>query len=285
MPRIRLKPSVSLLPTRAGVLARTDLATFQIAGADAGGFVSHVAPLLDGSSDAEGIASALGEYSRASVLALLANLSARGLVEEVPDRQRPEPRRGGDELFRKVGVDPAAAAKRLAEARVLVLGGGRVGAVIAAELSAGGVGEARAREAIGEGESFGLLVGCSMDPAEIARASRVAHEAGAMSLWAQISGATALLGPLVVPGQTACRVCASSGPGVLNPALEGRTEPDEAAVAVEGVLAHIAATEAIAVLAGLAPSVLGGRVWAFDASTCEATLHTLVRIPWCTVCG
>jgi hypothetical protein len=270
------------VPTRAGVLARTDLGTFQIAGSDAGGFAARVAPLLDGSCDADGIAAALGEYSAKSVRALLAALSARGLVEEVPDPRTAPPRRGQGELFRKLSLDPAAAAGSLSQARVIVIDRGPCGEAIAAELTAAGVGEIRVQDAIADEEApFDLLVATLTEATEIDRASRLAHAAGAMSLWACLDGVKAQLGPLVVPGMTACRVCA--GAGALNPPLGLR--PPEPSPAMEGLLAHLAATEAVAVLAGIGPSLLGGRVSTLDLVTFEPAFHTLVRIPWCAVCG
>jgi hypothetical protein len=283
--KLRLKPSVSLLPTRAGVLARSDLGTFQIAGADAGGFVSRAAPLLDGSYDREAIAAALAEYSPASVFALLAELLARGLVEEVPDRRPPVSRRGRDELFRKLSIDPAVAAQRLTQAHVIVLGGGTRREVIAAELVASGVGAVSALDSLAaEDAACSLLIALITDPARIEQVSRLAHAAGTFSLWACLAGTKAEIGPLVFPGQTACRVCASVG--ALNPPLSARpADQSPATPAMEALLGHLVATEAIGMIAGVSPSSLGGRVWIHDLVSLESARHTLVRIPWCAVCG
>jgi hypothetical protein len=43
--------------------------------------------------------------------------------------------------------------------------------------------------------------------------------------------------------------------------------------------------EAIKVLSGYTRETLGGRVLIQDLGTFETRIHTLVRLPWCRVCG
>jgi hypothetical protein len=101
-----------------------------------------------------------------------------------------------------------------------------------------------------------------------------------MTLWSHASQAGLVMGPLVVPDETASRVCASVD--ALNPGLAGAGEAS--AVAME-LLGHLTAMEALKVLTGYTSSTLGGRVVLLDAVTLESTYHTLVRLPWCRVCG
>jgi hypothetical protein len=71
----------------------------------------------------------------------------------------------------------------------------------------------------------------------------------------------------------------------LNPALIQRPSPSLPAGATDPLLGHLVALEAVLVLSGCAPSSLGGRVQIEDLVAQESSLHTLVRIPWCKVCG
>lgn len=115
--------------------------------------------------------------------------------------------------------------------------------------------------------------------------ARLGHEAGVVSLWSHLAGTTAVLGPLVEPGRTACRVCATAE--ALNPPLTGR--PGRAPAAHESAMAqmlgHLAAMEALKVISAYTPSRLGGRILLQDLATFETSYHTLVRLPWCRVCG
>src|SRR5262249_5339313 len=77
-------------------------------------------------------------WSKASVTAFLALLSARGLVEEVPNTATRW--RGQEAFFRACPTAPADAMERLAKARVLVAGLEPWGAAAAIELAAAGVG-------------------------------------------------------------------------------------------------------------------------------------------------
>ncbi|AUX45826.1 uncharacterized protein SOCE26_073220 [Sorangium cellulosum] len=117
------------------------------------------------------------------------------------------------------------------------------------------------------------------------RAARFGHRARVVSLWSRLAGTTAVLGPLVFPGATACRLCATAE--ALNPPLAGR--PDGAAApqaaAMAQLLGHLVAMEALKVITEYTPSRLGGRLLLQDLSTFETSHHTLVRLPWCRVCG
>ena len=43
--------------------------------------------------------------------------------------------------------------------------------------------------------------------------------------------------------------------------------------------------EALKLLSGYAPATLGARVVIRDLATLASTRHTLVRVPWCRICG
>lgn len=123
------------------------------------------------------------------------------------------------------------------------------------------------------------------DAERVERVARLAHRAGTVSLWSHLTGTTAVLGPLVTPGGTACRICATVE--ALNPALADSRSPTAGPLAAARgqLLGHMVAMEALRVLSGYMPSELGGRLLIEDFTTLETSIHTLVRLPRCRVCG
>lgn len=317
MPCIRLDRSYALISTSAGVVLRSDLGTVVLTGPDAGVFLGRIAPLLDGSRDRAAILAELGDYAEGSVAALLDRLEARGVIEAVPSgddgRRRPQ-----EALLRRWLRAPEEANRRLLDARVLVAGLTPWGATASVELAAAGVGAVhlldedgarreevaaavRARaptcrvehgpmstlEGGGLAEPAHLLVAAVRveDGAQVERVARFAHRAQVASLWSHLAGSRAFVGPLVTPGQTACRICAAAEP--LNPPLGRGAEaaPAHRARAMELLLGHLVAMEALKVISGYTFSELGGRLVVRDLAGHGSSLHTLVRIPWCRVCG
>ncbi|WP_437737369.1 TOMM precursor leader peptide-binding protein [Sorangium sp. So ce1335] len=117
------------------------------------------------------------------------------------------------------------------------------------------------------------------------RVARFAHRARIVSLWSHLAGAAAVVGPLVFPGETACRICAEAG--ALNPAPAARPggAPAPPAAAMGQLLGQLAAMEALKAITAYTPPRLAGRLLVQDLCTFETSHHMLVRLPWCTVCG
>jgi hypothetical protein len=281
-PRLRLSPSASVTRTGAGVSLRSDLGAFQLTGPDVGAFLDRMVPLLDGTRDEAALVEGLPGYSRASVTAFLGLLSSRGLVEEVADEARWQ----GTEAFFRAWSAPGAM-ERLTRARVLVAGREPWGAVAAVELAASGIGEVHASEDEADAESliaaepWTLLV-AAIPPGDVGQVERVAwraHQVELVSLWAHRAGTALVLGPVVTPGHTACRVCATVD--ALNP----RLDPGAPAGAAGPLLGHLVALLALQVISAYAPTDMGGRLLVEDLGTLETTLHTLVRLPRCRACG
>ncbi len=321
--RIQISPSAAVTRTGSGVILRSELGTFQVSGPDVGAFLERIVPLLDGTRDEEALFEALSDYARPSVEAFLRLLEERGLLEPAapsPSRWRgPEaflrpwvasPSEATTRLEAArvlvVGLEPwgAAAAIELAAAGVGALhliDGGPSGGRTAAwrEALAVRIGQeapwcrveasplgALDGKALLEGGEWGLLVAAidAGDAGLLERVARFAHRAGIVSLWSHLAGTTAVLGPLVTPGVTACRICATLEG--LNPPLPAGSGLDVASSgAANQLLGHLAAMEALREITEYTTSTIGGRVLVEDLATFETSIRALVRSPWCRVCG
>lgn len=286
MSGLLIAPWAALVKTSAGAVLRSDLATLQIGGADATAFVEEALPLLDGTRDLASLQAALPAYSPSSVAALIHALAARGVLIEGEG----DPAESMMEAFLRIHPGDAAAMRaRLRAARVVGAGEARWLQNTLDALASAGLGAvARVSAARLEGalrETPTPLVVAAVSPEDRARVehlSLVAHRAGACSLWAHAQGGRLFIGPAVTPGETACRVCAlfdinSVGPGD-DSAPRRRSSGDERA------LAPLVALAAITLAAG-AQSSLGGRILVQDRAAWGSGMRTLVRVPWCPVCG
>lgn len=298
MSHLRLSPSATITKAEGAVVLRSDLGAFSISGADLRAFLDRIVPLLDGTRDRGAIESALPAYSPKSVGAFLDVLEKHGLVDAAPEGETRF--RGQEEFLRRCGAKTA-----LASLRVALAGGEAHGVYAAMSLAAAGLGaidlidgdsmlaasiidaspwcraEVRGLGALSR-DPPALLI-AAIDPADITEMewlSRAAHDAGVRSLWAHRVGAKSMLGPLVVPGRTACRVCATMGGEGSTPVISGA--PGEAD---SDVLGAMLALETIKAITEYTPSLLAGRASIQDLRTFETEIHMLARMPWCRVCG
>lgn len=130
-------------------------------------------------------------------------------------------------------------------------------------------------------------------------AAHFTHRTGLKSLTAFVDGLEAVVGPAVMPGRTACWNCfrlrslahAQPLPEVreFQTALLRQSNALQVQHSYLGpmlpLLGHSAALEVIKILSGYVPSRLFGRVIVQDLVTLQTTTHTLIRMPWCDVCG
>jgi ribosomal protein S12 methylthiotransferase accessory factor len=337
VPGLRLSPSAAVVTTARGVLVRSDLGTLELSGADAARFVAAIVPLLDGTRTREELASALPGATPESVGALLDALVARGAVEVAGDpapawhaqarwltRFTDAPAALERLAAARVviaGLEPwgACAATELAAAGV-----GHIAALddhvvtegdllLARGWSRGDLGRPRALAlAAGggagglDGLSAALDEGCDLLvvtlPADalgdLERVAREAHRRAIPSLHACLEGASAVLGPAVTPGVTACWACTrlrmlahaadpAAAHGLRAALLRDGGAPREHShlAPAAGLLGHLVALEAVKLLTGYAPSQVAGRQLVQSLVTLETTLHGIVRMPWCEVCG
>jgi bacteriocin biosynthesis cyclodehydratase domain-containing protein len=118
------------------------------------------------------------------------------------------------------------------------------------------------------------------------------------SLYGDLDAASGLIGPVVVPGKTACWSCAQN----LHLARRGsaeptpRAEPDPrpaaeragcftASSTMASLLGHLLALEAIKLLTGYTDSGLTGRILVQDFMSLETAVLAAVRAPGCQECG
>lgn len=331
MTRLRLSPSASVIPTGSGLVLRSDLSSIRLDGPDVAAAASEILPLLDGTRDLEAIVSALPRYSARSVDGLVQALLARGLVEAVADDAAPPAERpwAGQEAFlREWTGRQEEAMDRIRRGRVLLAGLEPWGVTAARDLAAAGLGriallddrhradavcEAMARDqpwcrctsgALYDdpGRDDGWDVVAVALPADELRVTKrlatFAQRANLLFVSAHLDGMEAVLGPVVLPGRTACWNCArlrqlAAGPGgederaLQEALLRERPQRRERTLLapMADVLGHLLALEILKLVSRYTESALVGRLMVQHLVTLDSAFHTVVRLPWCDVCG
>jgi ribosomal protein S12 methylthiotransferase accessory factor len=128
--------------------------------------------------------------------------------------------------------------------------------------------------------------------------ARASHESAIPSVYTHLDGLDAIVGPIVVPGKTACWNCARlrrlGAAAKITTALEidAALRQSRAPLKLHTYLApmaphagQLAALEVLKYLSKYTPSRLVGRILAQNMVSLDTTVHTLVRMPWCNVCG
>ena len=327
MTRLRLSPSASAVPTDAGLVLRSDLSTFRLEGPDLAAAVNELLPLLDGTRDLAAITSALPRYSPESVGRLIDALRGHGVIEAVSERVV-----SPQEVFlREWTGEPAEAMSRLGSGGVLLAGLEPWAVTAARDLAAAGVGRIvllddlpraeAVRDAITrelpairitagaidgiermrlDQEEWGVLA-VTLPNDELLLGRRLAdfaQRANLVSLSAHLDGLEAVLGPVVVPGRTACWNCVRVRRLAASPLREDERSLQEALLRerpprrerallgpMADVLGHLLALEIVKLISRYTESALIGRMLIQNLVTLENTFHTVVRLPWCEVCG
>ncbi|AUX45824.1 uncharacterized protein SOCE26_073200 [Sorangium cellulosum] len=145
-----------------------------------------------------------------------------------------------------------------------------------------------------------LLLACvpSDELLVLESAARFAHDACIPSLSATLDGLDAEIGPAVVPGETACWSCcrlrrlATSDHLEADHALQAsllaerpRPRAHTLLATMPAFLGHAAALAALDLLVRRGASRLAGRLLVQNLVTLEASLHAVLREPWCALCG
>jgi bacteriocin biosynthesis cyclodehydratase domain-containing protein len=105
------------------------------------------------------------------------------------------------------------------------------------------------------------------------------------------SGHLAVIGPTILPGQSACwrcvrRATARDQVGVGMTVIKGRDEGPAGSIGpIAAIIANIQAFEAIRVLTGCSPAQMAGRISEFDVMSLEMRHRDIPRDPGCEWCG
>jgi len=249
---------------------------------------------LTGAQEVEAVLADLPSEVESAAVLLLKMLRFSGLLldgSELDDLEADE--RGRLLSLSHLTVRPAAVQRRLTAAAVAVLGSGAIAGRVEEQLESIGCEQVGAVEAedLDDATAVDLLIACVDAPARshLTLINAFALERRLPLLRVAAHGASAWLGPLVVPGETACLHCLQTreranthGEGAL-PDFElgsiGALEPQVELLAAQAV------AEAIRFLGrATAPSTIGN-VYELSATSPQTHRHTLLRDPGCRACG
>jgi bacteriocin biosynthesis cyclodehydratase domain-containing protein len=252
-------------------------------------------PLLDGTRSVDELARALGEAARPAIVNAVVILAERGLVIEGPPAAgEPELVATAEAIAADTGSAPARIAERLARAEVAVAGSGPVAGELARLLARSGIGS------VGWSE-----LGGGLGPADLVVAAPAADELDAMPAvnaaalasgqpWLQVlpfDGRFLAVGPLVLPGSTACARCyqlrrtASLGFGELGALLDRRPPHAPAGPILEVFGAAAAAVVVVRWVGSLDPR-LPGTLFALEPGAGpRISVHAVLRVPRCDACS
>jgi bacteriocin biosynthesis cyclodehydratase domain-containing protein len=229
-----------------------------------------------------------------TVLFLLKVLRSMGLLLDAEDLDSADDATHERLLFFSAfTAQPAAVERRLAAATVQVVGPERLAERLMRQLRSAGCGRVALLQASGlEGSGAAdLLVACADAPARslFSQVNTFALSAGRPWLRVAAHGGQAWLGPLVLPGETACFACLEAreqanvrGSGVwpeLAAGTIGAFAPQEELLAVQ------AAAEATRFLGRYAPPATVGHLYELSATSPGTHRHPLLRVPGCRACS
>ena len=254
-------------------------------------------PLLDGTRTLDEVTAALGPPVEPAVLRALALLAQHGLlVDGDPGDPDGTPRTAAAAyvaaVTRRTTVADASAA--LAETNVVVLGSGVGAEAAAAQLEATGFVDVE-RQAIDgpvDADAFVVASPCPDEMERLARLNRTRlDDEGA---WMQVlpyDGRHLVVGPVFVPGASACSTCYLMRRGACSGYEEDFAH-------VEGVPSKASAPPSLATAASALAAVvalrwctvrdptLPGRLYALDPGpVLRLSSHRVLRVPRCPECG
>lgn len=262
--------------------------------------VPALLPLLDGTRGIEEIVALLGPAARPAIEQALALLVGHGLLTEGPPLgDLPQPFAVAAESLsaaRREGPSPHDVHRRLRKARVAVAGKSPLAATLARELLRAGVGRA---------ESVGWDVVALDGMHDLAVAPAGPDELAALDEWARrrnddglawlallpFDGRLAPIGPLIVPGETACLECYRLRRAATTDcrdelrAFDASPSVARSASSLDSLVAGITVLALLRHLAGLDPT-LPGSFYALDAGVpLSLTRHRVLRVPRCPACS
>jgi len=250
-----------------------------------------LAPLLDGAHTVREIVGILGDAVEAPVAKALALLDAHGLLVDGPAVE-------GDTAACYVASvcssAPGAASDALARSRVGIVGSAPAGAEVSRLLGAAGVGTETWVMTDGPRRHVDLIVAApaAAEAAQLADLNeRCLDDVTPWLVLLPTEGRFAAVGPLYVPGQTACHACyllrrgATSGYEQDFALLERHPVRAAMPAAASTVAAGLAVLICLRWLGAHDPT-LPGAFYALELhGTLGLTRHRVLRVPRCPACG
>ena len=246
-------------------------------------------PLLDGTHSVDEIAAELG--ARRAVEQALELLASGGVLVEGPAAAAADAAATG--IAAAYGIGPAAVAQRLRAARVGVVGASAAADAIARMLRASGVGEVVQVEWHAESAvDLAVVAPVPSEAPQLVGWNLAALRRGIRWLPLRpFDGLISLVGPLIVPGETACYECVllrlaghvDYGPDLRR--IEGVPPAARAAGPLESLAAAVAAQIGLCWLGG-ADLALAGLLHVLETRPLLALgTHQVLRVPRCPACS
>jgi bacteriocin biosynthesis cyclodehydratase domain-containing protein len=292
MERPLLKPWYRLSVESGRSVLRYAGSILEFEGAAAERLVPHLLPLLDGTRTVEGVVAELGEPVRPAVEHALALLRAHDLLTESAPVGSGEGARRCAELLAATDAAGRTVAElhaRLATVEVHVLGNGPAAEPIGRLVQASGAGCVTNLDWDSRPPADGLVVAV---PASVElplleqwnRRALIAHTA-----WLQVlpfDGRLAAVGPVFVPGQTACHECFRlRRDSTIAPIPDRTTGSHVGSPTLDAVLAGLAAQVVLQRLAGDNTAESGVLLAVELVPELRCTRHFVYRVPRCPACS
>jgi bacteriocin biosynthesis cyclodehydratase domain-containing protein len=287
-----LKPWYRLSVEGGRSVLRYAGSVLEFEGAAAERLVPHLLPLLDGTRTVDGVVAELGEPVRPAVEHALALLRAHDLLtERAPDGSGEGARRCAELLAATdaAGRTVAELHARLAAVEVHVLGNGPAAEPIGRLLQASGAGCVTRLGWNGRPPADGIVVAApaSDELPQLEHWNRRALVA--RTQWLQVlpfDGRLAAVGPVFVPGETACHECFRlRRDSTIAPVRDRTTGNHIGSPALDAVLAGLAAHVALRRLAGEDSAEAGVLIAVELVPELRCTRHFVYRVPRCPACS
>jgi bacteriocin biosynthesis cyclodehydratase domain-containing protein len=289
-----LAPWYRLVETTDGLVLEHGQRVLALGGAAARTLLPRLLPLLDGTRTVDEIVAVVGVAAERAVAGALRLLRDNGVLVEGP------PPACGDEFAETVsflaaegGESPATVAGRLTDASVGVVGSGLAGTEAARILRRAGVARIGLRRwDAAQPDDLTVVAPGGPEAAELAAWNDRALATGRPWLLVlPYDGVFAGIGPLFVPGETACHECyrlrraAAMGIGVLSDALDGEPVRAGGGPALAVAAGATATTHVLRWLAIHDPSLPGVLFALEPRGGLTLSAHAVLRVPRCPVCS
>ncbi|GJL77834.1 MAG: hypothetical protein NPINA01_08230 [Nitrospinaceae bacterium] len=281
--------------------------------------LESISPLLNGEHSVDEIASSGGQtYLPTTITFLLKMLRANGLLQEgdvlPPDPLTPEDLSRHDNLVQFLShyvSNPVGSLALLKGAKVAVVGSPSLKACVQESLSGSGIDSSLELQHILDKsqsnndlsldhsiKNLDYLIVCeeTPDPKLCKRINSLCLKHGVR--WARVAleGTKAILGPTVIPHQSACFVCyekridsniseLEDHVAYRNHLESSETLQNEGIISpLNSVLAGQMALELVRLITGFAPPKTIGRFYEFSAVSPAVVGHEVLRLPRCPAC-